>query len=75
MKNLIDCETCGAKIAKTAAKCPQCGATKGTLARTVAIVIGGVVLAVLAYAMWIKPTLEKMQDMDAIEQQIRSGER
>jgi predicted ATP-dependent serine protease len=73
MKTLTECKTCGARIAKSASKCPQCGASKSTLARAVAIAVGGLVLAVLFYAMWIKPTLEKMQDMDAIERQIRSG--
>jgi hypothetical protein len=62
-------------IAKSASKRPQCGASKTTLARTLAILIGGAVLAVLFYAMWIKPTLDKMGEMDEVERRIRSGQR
>ena len=70
---LQPCKTCGAKIAKSASKCPQCGASKGTLARTLAIVAAAVVLAGVVYAMMIKPAMEKMGELDEVEQQIRSG--
>jgi hypothetical protein len=62
-------------IAKSAAKCPQCGAAKTNAARMVAILVGGAVLALLAWAMWIGPMMRVDDDLDEIERKIRAGQR
>jgi hypothetical protein len=74
MNKLSHCKTCDAMIAKTASKCPQCGAVKSTAARWVAIAVVGMVLALITWATWIKPLLEKGDGLDEIERQIRAGE-
>lgn len=51
---LVECSTCGQQIAKTAEKCPQCGATnhyatlenaKGCLVLIVVVLLGGLLLS------------------------------
>ena len=69
---MTSCKSCGAHVAKSAAKCPQCGAAKGTAARWVVIATGGLVLLLLTHVMVFRPIMEKMGDMDGIERDIRS---
>lgn len=44
MKKLTSCKTCGAQIAKSASKCPQCGAAKTTVARMIVLVLIALVI-------------------------------
>lgn len=68
---LTACGSCGREIAKSASRCPQCGAARSNAARLVALLVGGAVLALVAWVMWIGPMLEKGSDIDVIEQQLR----
>ena len=69
---LKPCKSCNAMIANSASKCPQCGAAKSNAARIVLIAVGGMVLAVLAWAMWIKPTMDQSSDLERIEQELKN---
>lgn len=74
MKNkLTVCGSCGGAVAKAASRCPHCGAGKTNAVRLMMLALFALVMAGLVWVCWIGPMIERIGDMDAIENRIRNG--
>lgn len=54
MGKLVKCKTCGAEIAKTAKRCPKCGAQQHIVALTLCwLIVFGAIAAIFAVIMGV----------------------
>lgn len=53
MGKLVKCKTCGADIAKTARRCPKCGAQQHIVALTVSYLLGILVFILIVRILYL----------------------
>ena len=69
------CKACGAMISRSATACPHCGQRMTSVARIGLMLVGGVILMALLYAVLFGPLMRKMGEMDEIQRSMITEQR